>query len=59
MDIHVDAAGNVVEAQYQVRGSSTSLSNYKEIAIRKAKLVKFNPGEESVGTIVFNFKIHN
>lgn len=59
VDIHVDASGNVVEAQYQVRGSSTSLSNYKEIAIRKAKLVKFNAGEESVGTIVFNFKIHN
>jgi outer membrane biosynthesis protein TonB len=59
VDIHVDAAGNVVDADYQVRGSTTSLSNYKEIAIRKAKLVKFNGGDESVGTIIFNFKIHN
>jgi hypothetical protein len=31
----------------------------KSIAIRKAKLVKFNGGaDESIGTIVFNFKIH-
>jgi hypothetical protein len=58
--VHVDAAGNVVSAEYSLMGSTTSLANYKEIATQKAKQVKFNPGEsESVGTIVFNFKVHD
>jgi len=60
IDIHVDAAGNVVDADYQPRGSTTSDGSMKAIAIRKAKLVKFTAGDgESVGTIIFNFKIHN
>jgi outer membrane biosynthesis protein TonB len=60
VDIHVDAAGNVVDADYQPRGSTTSEASMKAIALRKAKLVKFTPGDgESVGTIIFNFKVHN
>ncbi|MBS1601461.1 MAG: hypothetical protein JST42_02250 [Bacteroidetes bacterium] len=60
VDIHVDAAGNVVDATYQPRGSTTSEASMKAIALRKAKQVKFNAGgDESVGTIIFNFKIHN
>ncbi|WP_431209773.1 hypothetical protein ACQ86N_27045 [Puia sp. P3] len=60
VDIHVDAGGNVTDATYQPRGSTTSESSMKAIAIRKARQVKFNPGgDESVGTIIFNFKIHN
>jgi hypothetical protein len=60
IDVHVAANGNVVSADYQPRGSTTSLANYKEIAKRKAMQVKFNyGGDESVGTIIFNFKIHN
>ena len=59
VDVHVDAAGNVIDAVYQPRGSTTADDAMKAIAIRKAKLVKFNVGDdESVGTIVFNFKIH-
>jgi|SRR5579871_1981043 len=60
VDIHVDAAGNVTSADYQLRGSTTSESAMVAIALRKAKQVKFNSGsDESVGTIVFNFKVHN
>jgi hypothetical protein len=60
VDVHVDGNGNVTEAEYQLMGSTTSASNFKEIARRKAKQVKFNAtGEESVGTITFNFKVHN
>ncbi|MBS1933624.1 MAG: hypothetical protein JST96_06465 [Bacteroidetes bacterium] len=60
VDIHVDAAGNVTSADYQLRGSTTSESKYVSIALQKAKQVKFNSGnDESVGTIVFNFKVHN
>src|SRR6201991_749213 len=60
VDVHVDANGNVTDADYQPRGSTTSAGNLKAIAIRKAKQVKFNSGgDESVGTLIFNFKIHN
>lgn len=58
VDIKVDAAGNVVSAEYQPKGSTTSNANLKAIAIRKAKQVKFNPGSvESTGTLQFNFKL--
>jgi hypothetical protein len=60
IDIHVDAAGNVISAEYQAHGSTTSDANLKAIAIRKAHQVKFNTGsDESAGTIVFNFKLKN
>ena len=60
LDIHVDANGNVTDAQYTPRGSTTGDGNMIAIAKRKAKLVKFSSGsDESVGTIVFNFRIHN
>jgi hypothetical protein len=60
VDIHVDAAGNVISAEYQPHGSTTSDANLKAIAIRKAHQVKFNTGsDESAGTLVFNFKLRN
>ncbi len=60
LDITVDAAGNVTDAVYTARGSTTGDGSMIAIAKRKAKLVKFSPGDnESTGTIVFNFKIHN
>jgi hypothetical protein len=60
VDIHVDAAGNVISAEYQAHGSTTSDATLKAIAIRKAHEVKFNSGsDESVGTLVFNFKLKN
>jgi hypothetical protein len=58
MDVHVDAAGNVIDAEYQPRGSTNSSATYKAIAKRYALKVKFTPGnDESVGTIVFNFRV--
>ncbi len=58
VDIVVDAAGNVTSASYQPKGSTTSDASYVAIAIKKAKLVKYNAtGDESTGTIQFNFKI--
>jgi len=60
MDIHVDGSGNVTDAQYQPRGSTTSEASMKAIASRKAKQIKFNAtGQESSGTIVFNFRVKN
>ncbi len=60
VDIHVDASGNVVSADYQPRGSTTADASMKAIAIRKARQIKFNTGsDESVGTLVFNFKLKN
>jgi len=60
VDVHVDAGGNVTDADYQLRGSTTSDAGMVAIAKRKAKLVRFSGGAgESVGTIIFNFKIHN
>jgi hypothetical protein len=59
VDVHVDANGNVTEAEYNPRGSTTSDASMKAIANRKAKQVKFNSGgDESQGTIIFSFKVH-
>jgi hypothetical protein len=58
VDIKVDENGSVVSAVYQSRGSTSSSSTLKAIAIRKAMQLKFNPGEtESLGTVVFNFRL--
>jgi hypothetical protein len=60
VEVHVDENGNVTSAEYDMRGSTTSASNYIAEAREKARLVKFNSGTgESVGTIIFNFKVHN
>lgn len=60
VDIQVDANGNVTDAQYNSRGSTTSEASMKAIAIRKAMQIKFNSaGDESAGTIIFDFKVHN
>jgi hypothetical protein len=60
MDIKVDETGRVVSAEYQPRGSTTSDASMKAIARRKAMQVRFSTGAaESVGTIVFNFRLKN
>jgi hypothetical protein len=60
IQVHIDEKGNVLNAEYDMRGSTTSADNYVSEAKRKAMLVKFDPGPgESVGTIIFNFKITN
>ena len=58
--VHVNANGTVTSAEYSLMGSTTSIASYKDLAIEKAKLVKFNPGaDDQVGTLIFNFQIHN
>ena len=60
IDIRVDGQGNVVSASYQPRGSTTADASMKDIALRKAHQLKLNAnGEESTGTIIFNFKLRN
>lgn len=60
VDIKVDETGRVVSAVYQPRGSTTSNGTLTSIAKRKALQVKFNSGgDESVGTLIFNFKLRN
>jgi hypothetical protein len=60
IDVTVDENGSVTSAEYQLRGSTTSASSYVSIAKEKARLVKFTPGPaESVGTIIFTFRVHN
>jgi hypothetical protein len=60
VDIKIDGNGNVISAVYQPRGSTTGSNSYKSIATRKATQIKFNPGaEESMGTIIFNFRVRN
>jgi outer membrane biosynthesis protein TonB len=58
VDIRVNESGQVVSAAYQSRGSTSSNTALKNIALRKAKELKFNSGEgESIGTVVFNFRL--
>ena len=60
VDIRVDGQGNVISASYQPRGSTTADAGMKEIALRKAQQIKLNStGDESMGTIVFNFRLRN
>lgn len=60
VDIRVDESGKVVSAVFQPRGSTTTEAQFKSIAVQKALQVKFSPsGQESVGTLMFNFKVSN
>ena len=60
VNIKIDATGKVISAVYEPRGSTTSDAGMIEIAKRKAFQVKFNAGgDESNGTIQFNFKLRN
>ena len=56
VDIKVDAGGRVIEAGI-ARGTTTSNSNLRSIAIDKAKQLKFPPSQTDVenGTILFVF----
>jgi len=57
--VHVDAAGNLISAECQLQGTTTSDTNLKSIALKRAHEIKFNSGSgESFGTIVFNFRLN-
>lgn len=58
VDITVDAAGKVIAARVNPKGTTTTNSNIRSIAQRKALQIKFSAGtEEQTGTIVFDFKL--
>lgn len=57
VDIKVDESGRVISASYSSRGSTSGSASLKAIAISKAKQLKFNAGDESSGTVVFNFRL--
>jgi hypothetical protein len=63
VDIKVDKSGSVLSATFQPRGSTTSDGGMREIALRKARLLKFsaNPdgSDMELGTIIFNFRLKN
>lgn len=59
VDITVDKDGNVTLATVNPRGTTTTNTNIKAIALRKARSLKLNASneDEQNGTIVFNFKL--
>lgn len=59
VNITVDRNGNVIAASINPKGTTTTNSNIKAIAIRKAKQLKLNSGnsDQQMGTIVFDFKL--
>ena len=59
VDITVDNNGNVTSATINPKGTTTTNTNMRGIAIRKAKELKLTAGEidGETGTIVFNFKL--
>src|SRR5690606_32515449 len=59
VDLSVNASGVVTSAIYQPRGSTTSNAGLKDIALRKARQLKFAAGDEQRGTTTFNFKLTN
>lgn len=61
VDITVDAKGFILNALINPKGTTTSNSNIKNIALQKAKLLKLNAGDtdEQTGTLIFNFKLKN
>ncbi len=61
VDIKVDNNGNVTRATIQPRGTTTANANIKNIALKKARELKFTENEdgsnEQMGTIIFSFRI--
>lgn len=61
VDVRIDKEGNVVSASYQLRGSTTSDSYYKEKAIEAVRKSKFTPSssapDEQTGTVLVTFKV--
>jgi len=61
VDIKVDNNGNVTTATIQPRGTTTGNANMKNIALRKARQLKFTADEDGdidqLGTIIFSFRV--
>ena len=63
VDVRVDPNGNVIGANIQPRGTTTANASIKNIALQKAKLLKFSTNtdaaDEEVGTVVFVFRVRD
>ncbi len=61
VDITVDQRGNVIAASINPRGTTTSNSTIRNIALKKARSLKLNSGnaEDQMGTLIFNFKLRS
>ena len=59
IDITVDQAGNIIAAVVNPKGTTTNNQAIRNIAIKKAKTIKLNAGNdaEQTGTLVFSFKL--
>ncbi|WP_447639865.1 MULTISPECIES: hypothetical protein [Chitinophagaceae] len=59
VDISVDADGRVTNASINPRGTTTTNSNIRSIALRRARQLKFNKGaaDTQTGTVSFNFRL--
>jgi hypothetical protein len=59
VNITVNAAGKVIAASIEPRGTTTTNAGIRNIALRKAQQLTMNPGDddEASGTIVFDFKV--
>ena len=59
VDIVVDREGNVISANVNPRGTTTTNANIRAIATRKARQLKLNAGsdDDQTGTILFDFKL--
>lgn len=58
VDITVDAEGHVTNVGINPRGTTTTNSNIRSIALRRARQLKFNKGSDTqTGTVSFNFRL--
>lgn len=61
VDVRIDKSGNVLSANYQLRGSTTSESFFKEKAVEIVRKSRFNATpngpDEQTGTVLVNFKV--
>jgi outer membrane biosynthesis protein TonB len=58
IDIKVDTSGSVTDANFQPRGSTTGDVYIRNLALKKAKELKFTPArEQQTGTVIVNIKM--
>jgi outer membrane biosynthesis protein TonB len=61
VDVTVAADGTVLSAKIQPRGTNTTNASIKNIALQKARQLKFaaRGDEEETGTLIFNFRLRD
>lgn len=61
VDISVNQSGSVISASINPKGTTTTNTSIRNIAIQKAKTLKLNAADaaEQTGTLIFNFKLRN